>query len=77
MWWFKFKEGFKKKPAPAQPTRTMMPGMPTGPYPRQVMPMMQRPAMQPAMQARQPIRAGAKDKEMEEALRKLREMGKK
>ena len=73
MWWYKIAERFRKKPTAQQPARPMMPGQQLGPYPRQMM--QQRPMTQPAMQAR-PIRPVAKDKEMEEALKKLREMAK-
>ena len=75
MSWYKIAERFKKKPIATQPSqRPMMPGQQFGPYPRQMMP--QRPMIQPAMQTRA-IRPVPKDKEMEDALKKLREMAKK
>ncbi len=72
IWWFKFREWigtkFGKKPAqPAPGQRPMAPFAPSA-----------RPMMQPMMRPRpMPLRPVAKDKEMEEALRKLREMSKK
>ena len=69
MWWYKIAEKFRKKPE-AQATRPMSPGQQSGSYPRQ---MTQQRPMNQAMPARQ-IRPVAKDKEMEEALKKLRDM---
>jgi hypothetical protein len=60
IWWYKIAEKFKKKPTAQPIARTMMPRQQFG-YPRQ---MIQQRA----------IRQVPKDKEMEEALRKLREM---
>jgi competence protein ComGC len=70
IWWFKIKERFKKKPV--QPSaqagqRSAMPYAPTRPMMQPRAPIMQRPVIRPY----------PKDKEMEEALRKLREMSKK
>ncbi len=77
VWWFKllewFKTKFKKKPGAAVgPPRTGVPQRtaPYAPYGRP-MPPMQRPLMQP----RVPFKP-ARDKDMEEALKKLREMSK-
>lgn len=67
IWWFKLLEKFKKKPAAQSAQR---PGAPFAPSVRPMMP-------QPMMPQRAPIRPVARDKEMEEALRKLREMSKK
>lgn len=72
LWWFILREKmsarFGNKPAAVQRTT------PTAPFSPMARPMMpQRYAMQPTA----PIRPVAKDKEMEEALRKLREMSKK
>jgi len=71
IWWYKIAEKFRKKPAAQPAARPIAPGQQLGPYPRQII--QQRPVAQQAMQARA-IRPVAKDKEMEEALRKLREM---
>ncbi|HLF53979.1 MAG TPA: hypothetical protein VI544_02260, partial [Candidatus Nanoarchaeia archaeon] len=72
LWWFILREKmsarFGKKPAAVQRAT------PTAPFSPMARPMMpQRYIMQP----KAPIRPVVKDKEMEEALRKLREMSKK
>ncbi|MCU0641970.1 MAG: hypothetical protein MUF61_00090 [archaeon] len=84
IWWFKFKEKFKKKPA--QPpagglpaARILPPGMARPPMvgaPRPPMgyPMRPMPAPARAVPPRQPT---AKDREMEETLKKIKEIGKK
>ena len=84
IWWFKFMEWFKAKilrkkaglgaptkaAAPAARPMPQRPGAPFAPFARPMMPV--RPVAQPARFQPKP-----KDKEMEEALRKLREMSKK
>ncbi len=72
IWWFKFREWIKTKlgKKPAQQPAARAPGAPFAPTARPMMPPMM---MRPQAPAR-PIRPVAKDKEMEEALRKLREM---
>ena len=57
----------QQKPMPIRP------GQQIGPYPRQMMAKLMPQQVQPKMQMR-PIKPVAKDKELEEALKKLREM---
>jgi len=71
IWWFKIKERFKKKPVQPIAQAGQRPAMPYAPT-RPMMPQPRAPIMQ-----RPTIRPYPKDKEMEEALRKLREMSKK
>ncbi|MEM4271530.1 MAG: hypothetical protein QXD13_00325 [Candidatus Pacearchaeota archaeon] len=76
LWWHKFKEKFRKKPsAPGAPAAAgRMPPRPIMPMQRPGMYGMQRPmAVQRAMP---PKIMSARDKEMEETLKKLREIGK-
>lgn len=72
IWWFKMKSKFKKKPV-AQPVPQQRPGAPFAPLTRPMMPQT-RTMIVPQ---RPQIRPYPKDKEMEEALRRLREMSKK
>jgi hypothetical protein len=82
VWWIKFKayldEKFKKKPKMQQPGM----GLPAArilPQGMQRPPMMGpgRPGMNAPMRPMPPRQPTPKDKEMEETLRKLKEMGKK
>ncbi|MEM4259503.1 MAG: hypothetical protein QXS38_01955 [Candidatus Pacearchaeota archaeon] len=71
MWWFRFREWLKTKVGkkPSQPPAgARVPGTPFAPPVRQMMP------RQVMMQPQAQVRPFVKDKEMEEALRKLREM---
>lgn len=73
LWWFKFRESVasrgKKQPV-ALPQPALRPGMQFAPS----RPMMPR---GPIMPLREPFKPLAKDREMEEAMRKLKEMSKK
>ncbi len=73
VWWYKLSEKFKKKPIMQQKPMPIRPGQQIGPYPRQMMAKLMPQQVQPKMQMR-PIKPVAKDKELEEALKKLREM---
>jgi hypothetical protein len=79
MWWFKLMEKFKKKTVtPVQPAgkpalQGARPGAPFAPFMRP-MPVQQRPIVRPAPAKFVPK---PRDKEMEEALKKLKEMSKK
>jgi hypothetical protein len=81
--WFrlkeKLKEKFGKKKAAAAPQAGARPGAPFMPFARPMLPQprMMPPQTRPVVPIRAPIRPVARDKEMEEALRKLREMSRK
>ena len=76
LWWLKIKDKFSKKPTtparPSAPIGTVQ--RPTAP-PRAMPPAMYRPGQMQRV-AVKPAPAGRKDKEMEETLKRLREMGK-
>ncbi|MEK6885782.1 MAG: hypothetical protein AABX17_02345 [Nanoarchaeota archaeon] len=79
MWWFKFTNKFKKSSAPMQPPRPMAPGArPMMPFqPGRIVPGMMPPRGPMPPQNRFQPRPFPKEKELDDTLKKLREMGKK
>jgi len=79
MWWFKIKNKFSKSNAPMQPPRQLPPGArPMYPFqPRRIVPGMMPPRGPMPFGMRPQPRPFPKEKELDDTLKKLREMGKK